>query len=86
MHCTILLIASTENNISSFVTRLRITQTLEITYQKKRIKDSHILREKCPYLEFFWSVFSRVWTEYGEILSQPSKLLIFSRFSQSVFL
>ena len=26
------------------------------------------LREKCRYLEFFWSVFSRMQTEYGEIL------------------
>ena len=26
------------------------------------------LREKCPYSELFWSLFSRVWTEYGEIL------------------
>ena len=26
------------------------------------------LREKCPYSELFWSVFSRIWTEYGEIL------------------
>ena len=26
------------------------------------------LREKCPYSEFFSSVFSRIWTEYGEIL------------------
>ena len=26
------------------------------------------LREKCPYLEFFWPVFSRIRTEYGEIL------------------
>ena len=25
-------------------------------------------REKRPYLEFFWSVLSRIWTEYGEIL------------------
>ena len=22
-----------------------------------------------PYLEFFWSVFSHIWTEYGEIRS-----------------
>ena len=22
----------------------------------------------CPYSELFWSVFSRIWTEYGEIL------------------
>ena len=27
------------------------------------------LRKKCLYLEFFWSVFSRIWTEYGEIRS-----------------
>ena len=25
-------------------------------------------REKCPYPEFFWSVFSRIWTEYEEII------------------
>ena len=24
------------------------------------------LRKKCPYLVFFWSVFSRIRTEYGE--------------------
>ena len=26
------------------------------------------LREKCAYLEFFWSVFSRIRTKYEEIL------------------
>ena len=26
------------------------------------------VRDKCLYLEFFWSVFSRIWTEYEEIL------------------
>ena len=26
------------------------------------------LREKCPYSEFFWSVFSRIRTEYGQML------------------
>ena len=25
------------------------------------------LRERCSYSEFFWSVFSHIWTEYGEI-------------------
>ena len=28
----------------------------------------YALREKCPYSELFWSAFSRIWTEYGEIL------------------
>ena len=27
------------------------------------------LREKCQYSELFWSTFSRIWTEYGEIRS-----------------
>ena len=26
------------------------------------------LRDVCPYSEFYWSVFSRIWTEYEEIL------------------
>ena len=27
------------------------------------------LREKCPYSGLFWSAFSCIWTEYGEILN-----------------
>ena len=27
------------------------------------------MRENCPYLELFWSAFSYIWTEYGEIRS-----------------
>ena len=23
-------------------------------------------RQKCPNMEFFWSVLSRIWTEYGK--------------------
>ena len=26
------------------------------------------LLRKCPYVEFFWSAFLPIWTEYGEIL------------------
>ena len=26
------------------------------------------MREKRPYSELFWSAFSRIWTEYGEVL------------------
>ena len=29
---------------------------------------SQTLHEKCPYSEFFWSLFSRIQTKYGEIL------------------
>ena len=27
-----------------------------------------LLHEKGPYSEFFWSVFSLIWTKYGEML------------------
>ena len=29
---------------------------------------SYALREKCPYSELFWSAFSLIRTEYGQIL------------------
>ena len=32
------------------------------------------LHEKCPYLEFFWSVLSRIRTEYGKILRIPLRI------------
>ena len=42
------------------------------------LKGNISLREKCPYLENFWSVFSRIWTEYGEIQSRkPRNMDIF---------
>ena len=31
------------------------------------------LHEKCPYSEFFWSVFSSIQTEYGKILRIKSE-------------
>ena len=46
--------------------------------KKKKKKKKHpyhqnkILCEKCPYSEFFWSVFSRIRTGYGEIMSSYS--------------
>ena len=50
------------------------------------------LREQCPSMEFFWSVFSRNWTEYWEIQSIESecgkirtrKNTLFGNFSRSV--
>ena len=40
--------------------------SLEVYIQ---IQSSHdfLLREKCPYSELFWSVFSQICTEYKEI-------------------
>ena len=38
-------------------------KTSASTFSRKRS-----LLKKCPYLELFWSVFSRIRTEYGEII------------------
>ena len=36
------------------------------------------LRKKCPYSELFWPPFSRIQTDYGEILSLSSSLSPYS--------
>ena len=49
--------------------------------------DIFLLREKCPYSEFCWSVFSRIRTKYGEVFSPnagkygPKKLWIRTLFT-----
>ena len=54
----------------------------------KRYFEVHTLPEKCPNTEFFWSVFSRIRTEYGEIIVQmrentdQKKLRIWTLFTQ----
>ena len=37
--------------------------------ERLKDKNKYALREKCPYSEFFWSLFSRIQTEYGDIRS-----------------
>ena len=59
-----------------------VCECLELT-----IRFQGLLTLECPYTEFFWSVFSRIRTEYGEILhilfySGPEKLLIRTLFTQ----
>ena len=44
---------------------------------KNHPKITHPLREKFPYSEFLWSVFSRIWHEYGEIRSFSPYLVRF---------
>ena len=41
---------------------------LDLSFSGEKMK-SWPLREKCLFSELFWSVFSRIWTEYGEIRS-----------------
>ena len=45
------------------------TNSLFIYQEDNKIKSKHkVLHEKCPYLEIFCSLFSRIRTEYKEIL------------------
>ena len=51
----------------------KITRILNITWVKNKIElfvkliVGPSLREKCLYSEFFWTLFSRIRTEYGEM-------------------
>ena len=38
-------------------------------------QESQSFCKKCPYLEFPWSAFSRIWTEYGDLLCKSLHLL-----------
>ena len=40
----------------------------DCSYNSREIFRTLLLRQKCPYSELFWSAFSRIRTEYGEIL------------------
>ena len=43
---------------------------LRVVHSFLRIVFTHYTKSrKCPYSELFWSVFSRLWNEYGEIRS-----------------
>ena len=47
----------------------------KISSSDQALYTKHPVREKCPYSEFFWSVFSRIWTEYREIFHISSHLV-----------
>ena len=56
-----------ENDRSAVALLARITSNNLITFIMDGIS-SKSLRKKCPYSELFWSAFSHIRTEYGEIL------------------
>ena len=37
-------------------------------------KNSHLVKN-CPYFKFFWNVFFRIQTEYGDVLFKPPYLV-----------
>ena len=63
-----------QGDATSFKINLKVTDYVIII-------GSHTLRKNCPYSEFFSSVFSRIRTEYEEILG-PEKLQIRTLFTQ----
>ena len=64
-------------------TRYNFKILLEIYYaERKTLKIS--LRKKCRYSELFWSAFSRIRTEYGEILRiSPYSVLMLENANQN---
>ena len=51
-------------------TKVTLSGSHQNTLRVTNIQDIQLaMCKKCPYSELFWSVFSRIWTEYGEILS-----------------
>ena len=54
----------TNGLICALAESVRMKDLCETTFYS-RDKRQHSV--KCPYSEFFWSIFSCIWTEYGEI-------------------
>ena len=50
--------------MSNYATKNELDHTADI-----HTSDIAALHKKSPYSELFWSIFSRIWTEYGEIQS-----------------
>ena len=53
------------NNIQEF---RRNYSNCKLSHNENSAYRNRTLREKFPYLELFWSVFFRIWTEYGEVI------------------
>ena len=58
-----------DNPIWFSLDKVKSGEILLIFLLYNQLHTSETLREKCPYSEFFWSVFSRIQTKYGEIRS-----------------
>ena len=47
-------------------------EILKQQLQRSGIFVRHALRKKCPNSDFFWPVFSGIWTEYGKIQNRKN--------------
>ena len=73
----LLVLVKQKVRLTSLVRKIRLNNfnindvtTWETNSCNTQIAQYHTLREECPtkYRVFFWSVFSRIWTEYGDLL------------------
>ena len=61
-----------------FYLRIKLIQENVTPFSKSAFKRQDTsLRKMCPYSELFWSIFFRIWAEYGEIHFSRSAFLDF---------
>ena len=58
---------------SSCYSRFPLWWNFWLFYSQWKFSLKLTLREKCPYLKFFWSAFSRIRTEYGKTRMRENK-------------
>ena len=68
-------VSITFSNTSLYKTRIQQVVCAQVNLIWKEIQGKLPLHEKSPYSEFFWSVFSRIRTKYGEIQSMSPYLV-----------
>ena len=51
--------------LECFVSYISLVNFISIKSRAAISLKFQLLRGKCPYSEFFWSVFSRIWTAHG---------------------
>ena len=70
----IVLVMTINNNFENLINFIDFTSFYYKVFITKKIfcLDAVTPPEKCPYLEFFWSIISRIRAEYGEILHAVS--------------
>ena len=82
-------IAKQVKKLTKYLTEYYLSMAIH-SCRLKLIKGWVTLRKKCPYLEWFWSLFSRIRPEYGEIQSMRENTdqnnSEYGHFSRSVLL
>ena len=73
--------ASTSESSVIFVCFKCFSELGIFTSLRERFHVCTSFREKCPYSEYFWSIFLPIWTKYGDLLCKSLDLLCKSLYS-----